>query len=100
MTIAGALTLSTPTNHSGRVLTTRKVLQLAIADEVKKSDPDCESFVGVIVQRTAPASERDTNWAIRGIKYGAADRSKAQRALAGIVERMQHEFRLSDDSHS
>jgi hypothetical protein len=75
-------------------------LQLAIADAVKKSDPACEPFVGVIVQRTAPRSDIDANWAIRGIRYGAADRDKAQLALAAIVERMQHEFSLSDDRHT
>jgi hypothetical protein len=97
---AAGADLSTSTSNSHRNPTTRKDLQLAIADAVKKSDPACEPFVGVIVQRTAPRSDLDANWAIRGIRYGAADRDKAQQALAAIVERMQHKFSLSDDRHT
>jgi len=33
----------------------------------------------------------------RGVKFGRANREKANEAIAIIVERMQREFRLSDD---
>jgi hypothetical protein len=75
----------------------RDALQEAIAAGVKRADASCASFMGVIVQRAIAASSLDANWTIRGIKYGRANRDKANAALATIVERMQREFILSDD---
>jgi hypothetical protein len=75
----------------------REAMQSAITVAVKKADPDCRSFVGVIVQRTNPKSCLETNWAIRGVKFGRANRSKASGAVNTIVERMQREFKLSSD---
>jgi hypothetical protein len=51
----------------------------------------------VIVQRITPKSRFDTNWALRGVKFGKANREKADKAITTVVERMQREFRLSDD---
>ena len=76
---------------------TLEKLRSAIVDAVKKSDPDCESFVGVVIERHASLGE-SSNWAIRGVKFGRADRDKSNRALKSIVERMQLEFLLSEDS--
>jgi hypothetical protein len=73
----------------------RNDLQSAIAEAVKKADPDCEAFVGVVVQRETPKATRDSNWAIRGVRFGKADRDKSIKALATIVERMQREFVLA-----
>jgi hypothetical protein len=70
-------------------------LQSAITEAVKKADPDCEAFVGVIVQRETPQERFDANWAIRGVRYGNADRDKCSKALTTIVERMQREFVLA-----
>ena len=72
----------------------RDRLQLAITEAVKKADPDCESFIGVIVQRETPEASLDANWAIRGVRFGKADRDKSSKALAAIVGRMQREFAL------
>jgi hypothetical protein len=69
-------------------------LQLAITKAVQKAEP---AFVDVIVQRITPKSHFDTNWALRGVKFGKADREKANRAVTTVVEHMQHEFRLPDD---
>src|SRR5450631_4872002 len=80
-----------------RVPIAAKELEVAIADAVKKAAPGCEAFVGVIVQRTAPKSRFDTNWAVRGVKFGKAGRETVTEALATIVERMQREFRLSEE---
>jgi hypothetical protein len=74
-------------------------LQSAITDEVKKSVPGCETFVGVIVRKQTPKSRFDTNWAVRGLMFGKADRDKSGKAVATIVERMQREFKLSEDPH-
>jgi hypothetical protein len=72
-------------------------LEAAITAAVRKERPGCETFVGVIVQQTRPKSRFDANWLLRGVKYGRADRDKANEALAAIVERMQREFKLSGD---
>jgi hypothetical protein len=80
-----------------RDLIPREALQEAITAGVKKADPSCAPFIGVIVQRAIATSSLEANWTIRGIKYGRANRDKADAALATIVERMQHEFSLSDD---
>ena len=85
------------TDNLNRNPVTRSDLQAAITDAVKKSAPGCEAFVGVIVQRATPTSSVDANWTIRGIKFGAADRDKSSQAVAAIVERMQQEFKLSED---
>jgi hypothetical protein len=73
----------------------RTRLQSAITEAVKKADPDCEAFVGIIVQRETPKARLDANWAIRGVRYGNADRDKCSKALTMIVERMQREFILA-----
>ena len=77
-----------------RSLVSRDRLQSAITEAVKKADPDCEAFVGVIVQREKPKARLDANWAIRGVRFGKADRDKCSKALTTIVERMQREFVL------
>jgi hypothetical protein len=74
----------------------RERLQSAITNAVKKADPDCEAFVGVIVQRETPKAPLDANWAIRGVRFGKADRDKSSKALTTIVERMQREFSLAE----
>jgi uncharacterized membrane protein YccC len=74
-----------------------ETLQSAITNAVKKAEPACEAFVGVIVERTTPKSRFDANWALRGVKFGRADREKANKAVTTIVERMRRDFRLSDD---
>jgi hypothetical protein len=68
-----------------------------MANAVKKAEPACESFAGVIVEPTTSKSRFDANWVLRGVKFGRADREKANKALATIVERMQRDFRLSED---
>jgi hypothetical protein len=80
-----------------RVPMTTPELELAISEAMKKAAPGCEDFGGVIVQRKTPKSHIDPNWAIRGAKFGKADRKVAHEALATIVERMQREFLLSED---
>jgi hypothetical protein len=73
----------------------RERLQSAITKAVKKADPKCAGFVGVIVQRETPKTQLDANWAIKGVRFGKADRDKCSLALATIVERMQREFSLA-----
>jgi hypothetical protein len=80
-----------------RVSMTKPELERAILAEVKKAAPGCEGLVAVIVRHETPQSHRDPNWAVRGVKFGKADRKIANEALAGVVERMQRELLLSDD---
>jgi hypothetical protein len=80
-----------------RSLIACETLQSAITKAVKKAEPACETFVGVIVQRITPKSRFDANWALRGVKFGRADREKANKAVTTVVECMQREFHLSDD---
>jgi hypothetical protein len=83
--------------HGDQHLIGAPTLETAIAEAVKRGVPECGEFVGVIVQRTTPKSRFDSNWVLRGVKFGKADREKANEALTAIVARMQREFRLSDD---
>jgi hypothetical protein len=89
--------LTTAPRDGGRSLIGSTQLEWVITEAVKKEGIGCEAFVGVIVQQTRPKSRFDANWAVRGVKFGRADRDKANEAIATIVERMQREFRLSDD---
>jgi len=79
-----------------RVSKTAEELELMIREAVKAA-PGCEAFVGVIIQRTTPKSRLDSNWEIWGIRFGGMDRQIAREALIPIVERMQQEFRLTED---
>jgi hypothetical protein len=73
-----------------------ETLEVAIATAVKRSDPRCEYFIGVFIERRAPTSCDDTNWAVRGIKFGKAERENCNTALSVIVERLKREFEISD----
>jgi hypothetical protein len=73
-----------------------ETLEVAIATAVKSFDPRCEPFVGVFVKRSTPKSDYDTNWAVRGVKFGKADRENCNAALSVIVERLKQEFEISN----
>jgi hypothetical protein len=75
----------------------RDEMQAAIAEAVKTVDPDCEAFIGVFVERTKRTSILEANWALKGVKFGRADRTKANEAVNRIVERLQRDFNLSND---
>jgi hypothetical protein len=82
-------------SKDGRISKTVEELELAITEAVRAA-PDCEAFVGVVVQRTAPRSRLNGNWELRGTKFGRTDRKIAKEVLTPIVERMQREFRLHE----
>ena len=85
-------------SHSDdRDLISLATLETTIAGTVRRSAPGCERFVGVIVQRTTPKSRFGANWSLRGVRFGKADREKANVAVTTIVERLQREFRVPDD---
>jgi hypothetical protein len=84
-----------PSEKRGSV--SRERLQAAITKAVRRADPKCAGFVGVIIQREAPKAPFNADWAIKGVRFGKADRDTSSAALATIVERMQREFNLAPD---
>ncbi|NOJ47705.1 hypothetical protein [Bradyrhizobium archetypum] len=80
-----------------QVRITAPQLELAIAEATKMAGPSCAEFVGVVVRHVKPKSPVDPNWALRGVKFGRSDRAAVNEALTTILERMQREFRLSDE---
>jgi len=74
----------------------RELLERQLTDAVKASHPDCEAFVGIIIERVVPTSNEDTNWAIKGIRYGAAKRDLCDTALSNSVSETQLKCTLSD----
>jgi hypothetical protein len=74
----------------------RAALEQAITDAVKASHPDCQNFVGVIVERVSQALPEAANWAVKGIKYGKADRALCGATLSSDVSKRQLEFKLFD----
>ncbi len=79
-----------------RTSITRASLELAIAETVRASDPQCEGLVGIIVERVVPESPDGANWAVKGVKYGKAERGRCSAALSNCVEEGQREFKISD----
>lgn len=76
-----------------RCVASRDHLEFTINDAVKS---ECDGFAGVIVQRVKPRSGEDFNWAIKGVRFGKADRGQASRVLETVVERLQQEFILAE----
>jgi hypothetical protein len=75
---------------------TRERLERQLTEAVKAAHADCEAFVGVVIERIAPASGEDTNWVIKGIRYGTASRELCDTALSDSVAEKQLRFTLSD----
>jgi hypothetical protein len=73
-----------------------ETLEVAIATAVKSSDPLCEPFIGVFIERRTPSSRDDANWAVRGVKFGKAGRENCNAALSVIIGRLKREFEISD----
>jgi hypothetical protein len=75
---------------------TRADLEQRLTEAVKTSHAEFEGFVGVIVERVTVASSGGANWAIKGVKYGRANRDRSSTVLAHCVEEAQQEFEVSD----
>jgi hypothetical protein len=74
----------------------RTVLEGAITAAVRKSGATCEPFVGIIVEHVARNSSSETNWAVKGVKFGKSDRQQCSSALAVIVEGLKREFEIAE----
>jgi cold shock CspA family protein len=74
----------------------RAALELAIANAVREGDPECNGLIGIIIERAVPTAAGDANWALKGIKFGKADRDRCRAAISTCVEEGQREFELTD----
>jgi cold shock CspA family protein len=74
---------------------TQAELETALAKAVRAHDAQCEGLIGIIVERVSPASPVGANWAVKGVKYGKAERDRCDAALSICVEEMQRQFEVS-----
>ena len=74
----------------------RAALESALAETVRASDPRCEGLIEIIVERVVPGSPDGANWAVKGVKYGKAEREPCSAAISKFVEESQSEFEVSD----
>ena len=81
---------------SARKAMTVAELERALADAVRASHPECEAFVAIVVEHIVPPWPDAANWAVKGIKFGKADRDRCSNVLSDLVAARQQEFDLSD----
>jgi len=74
----------------------RAELEQALVDAVRASHPECEAFVGVIVERVVPGWPDAANWELKGARYGKADRKRCGSVLSDLVAERQQDFEISD----
>jgi hypothetical protein len=80
-----------------RIAVSREHLESEITEAIKKSAAGCKGFVGVVIERLEPKSDADSNWAIRGVRFGKADRDKVGEVLSTVVDVLQREFTLAEN---
>jgi hypothetical protein len=81
-----------------RMPITPDALQSLIAKAVREADTECEALIGVFVERIVPKSRGDVNWVLKGVQYGKAARVKCDAAISIVVERLQHEYIVANES--
>ena len=72
-------------------------LEQSLAEAVRSVSPECQAFVGVIIERVAPKTSGAVNWAVKGVRYGKADRDRCEAALGMCLREKQLEYVLSDE---
>lgn len=72
-------------------------LEQALAEAVRSVSPECEAFVGVIIERVVPETSGAVNWSVKGVRYGKADRDRCEAALGMSLREKQLEYVLSDE---
>lgn len=83
-------------DHPVRKPMTREALEQSLTEAVRASHSEFESFAGVIVERIVPGEPGGANWAVKGVKYGKADRHRSGVVLSHCAEEAQLGFELSD----
>lgn len=76
---------------------TRAALEQSLADAVRAVAPECQAFVGVIIERVVPETSVGANWAVKGVRYGRADRDRCEAALGMSLHEKQLEYTLTDE---
>jgi hypothetical protein len=71
-------------------------LELTIADVARGSDPHCKPLVGVVVERVVPKSPDGVNWAVKGVKYGKADRERCAAGMSNFLKEGLRKFEIAD----
>ncbi len=75
---------------------TRADLELAIAEAIRTGRPECSALIAVIVEGIVPTTPNGTNWAVKAIKFGKADRDQCRAVLSKLLEDGQFEVQISD----
>jgi cold shock protein len=83
--------------NSDRKPITRAILERCLTDTVRKAAPECEGFVGVIIQMVMPEVLGGVNWVVKGVKYGKANRSRCETVLGTTLREKQQNYVLVDD---
>jgi hypothetical protein len=47
-------------------------------------------------ERIGRSSSDETNWAVKGVKFGKSEREQCNSALSVIIERLKQEFEIVD----
>jgi hypothetical protein len=82
--------------NSKRKPITRHALEQSLTEAVRACHPELETFAGVIVERVVPEKPGDPNWAVKGVKFGTADRHQSGIILSYCAHDAQLEYDLSD----
>ena len=70
-------------------------LERVLAERIRASDQKCEGFLKGFIEHVVPTSQAP-NWAVKGVKYGKAERDKCHAAITRCIEESQLEFEISD----
>jgi hypothetical protein len=79
-----------------RTSMTRAALELAIAEAARTACPECRGLIGIVIERVVPETPGGANWAVKGIKFGKADRDRCAAVISKLAEDGQIEFEISD----
>jgi hypothetical protein len=79
-----------------RQAVTRADLENSLVEAVRAAHPEFEHFTGVIVERVEPKASGGVNWALKGVRFGRADRHRCGIVLSYCVEQAEREFEVSD----
>lgn len=83
-------------NQSTRKPVRREEIEQSLTDAVRASHPEFEDFAGVIVERVVPPKPGEANWAVKGIRFGGADRHRSGIILSYCVDEAQLKLELDD----
>lgn len=79
-----------------RVSVFRSVLEQNLGDAIRDRDPECGALVGIIVEPATSDAAYGANWAIKGVKYGRADRDRCSAVIASCVLDLRSKFQVSE----